>query len=276
MLIRNGKIYLQKLLTKLSRVSLLLLFACSGLGQKFDSLFVDRAVERENKFNELVESTWIQFPKLGLYCEKETSYHKVFCKIQTVLSFRKLSEYLEIPIFESGPHTKYYLELNSPSEFGHYNPEFPLKLREYLLPAKTSPNLYALTLPIYERLIRNTAREFFIVYQKLDSNPKFFRKEADRYLLLVEENRLDPYYLDRFILFLYPAFTDNEDPEESSRFVYLKGDETMDAQVVKELVGFWIRRKADGTDTEFVLGLVELLKLYDPEFYQNRTAPKNN
>ncbi|EMY70293.1 hypothetical protein LEP1GSC199_3358 [Leptospira vanthielii serovar Holland str. Waz Holland = ATCC 700522] len=213
---------------------------------------------------------------MGLYCEKEISYHKIYCKVQTVLSFKKLSEYLGIQIFESGPHTKYYLELNSPTEFGHYNPEFPLKLREFLIPAKTNPSLYKITLPIYESLIRSTAREFFIVYQKLDSNPRFFRKEADRYLLLVEEDRLDPFYLDRFILFLYPAFTDNEDPEESSRFVYRKGDETIDAQVVKEVVGFWIRRKADGTDTEFILGLVDLLKLYDSEFYQNRTAQNIN
>ncbi|WP_232227801.1 hypothetical protein [Leptospira wolbachii] len=270
--IRNGKIYLLKLHTKLSKISVFFLFACSGFGQRFDSLFVDKTFEREKRFQELVEFTWIQFPKLGLYCEKEISYHKIYCKIQTILSFKKLSEYLGIQIYESGPHSKYYLELNSRTEFGHYNPEFPLKLREFLLPAKTNPSLYKITLPIYESLVRNTAREFFIVYQKLDSNPRFFRKEADRYLLLVEEDRLDPYYLDRFILFLYPAFTDNEDPEESSRFVYRKGDETIDAQVVKELVGFWIRRKSDGTDTEFILGLVDLLKLYDPEFYQNRTA----
>ncbi|TGM72534.1 hypothetical protein EHR01_14925 [Leptospira mtsangambouensis] len=231
-------------------------------------MFVDKTIERETKFRDLVESTWIQFPKLGLYCEKEISYHKIFCKIQTILSFRKLSEYLDIPIFESGPHTKYYLELNSTNAFGHYHPEFPIKLREFLLPAKTNKTLYAITLPIYESSIRSTAREFFIVYQKLDSNPKFFRKEADRYLMLVEE--------DRFILFLYPAFTDNEDPEESSRFVYRKGDESIDAQIVKELVGFWLRRKADGTDTDFILGLVELLKLYDSEFYLNRTAQSLN
>ncbi|PJZ47393.1 hypothetical protein EHQ30_06075 [Leptospira brenneri] len=236
----------------------------------------NKTIERENKLKKLVDSTWVHFPKIGLHCENKISYHRFFCKIQTILSFRKLSEYLGIEIFLSGPHSKYYLELNSQSEFGHYNPEFPLKLREYLLPAKTNPSLYKLTLPIYESFIRNTAREFFIIYQKLDSNPKFFRKEADRYLLLVEENRLDPYYLDRFILFLYPAFTDNEDPEEASRFVYKKGDETIDAQVVKELVGFWIRRKADGTDTEFVLGLVELLKLYDSEFYQNRIVSRSN
>lgn len=42
---------------------------------------------------------------------------------------------------------------------------------------------------------------------------------------------------------------------------------------MKELVGFWLRRKADGTDTDFILGLVELLKLYDPNFI--RTAPHN-
>ncbi|MCW7491586.1 hypothetical protein ND861_02860 [Leptospira sp. 2 VSF19] len=239
-------------------------------------MFVDKTIERETKFKELVESTWIQFPKIGLSCEKEISYHKFYCKIQTIISLKKLSEYLGIPIFESGPHTKYYLELNSPNNFGHYHPEFPKKLKAYLLPAKNNQTLYTITLPIYEHSIQNIAREFFIVYQKLDSNPKFFRKEADRYLMLVEENRLDPYYLDRFILFLYPAFTDNEDPEESSRFIYRKGDETIDAQVVKEIVGFWIRRKADGTDVEFIIGLVDLLKLYDPIFYQNRTVTTSN
>ncbi|XDD46545.1 hypothetical protein AB3N60_00180 [Leptospira sp. WS39.C2] len=209
-----------------------------------------------------------------MYCGKEVSYHKLFCKIQTVLSLHKLSEYLGISIFLSGPHSKYYLERNDQYNFGHYNPEFPKKLREFLLPAKTNPKLLILTQPIYDEWIRDTARNFFIVYQKLDSNSGFFRKEADRYLLLVDESRLDPYYLDRFILFLYPAYTDNEDPEEASKFKTYPYDEQMDSQIVKELVGFWIRRKADGTDLEFILGLVELLRLYDSEFYEFRTNSK--
>ncbi|TGL07992.1 hypothetical protein EHQ43_02785 [Leptospira bouyouniensis] len=225
------------------------------------------------KFKELVETTWIQFPKIGLYCEKEISYHKIFCKIQTVISLNKLSDILGINIFLSGPHSKYYLERNDPTNFGHYNPEFPQKLRDYLLPAKHNPKFLQLTKPIYENWIKQTARDFFIIYQKLDSNSKFFRKEADRYLMLVEESRLDPYYFDRFILFLYPAFTDNEDPEEAAKFSTFPGDEVMDAQIVKELVGFWIRRKADGTDSEFILGLVDLLQLYDSEFYEFRTNP---
>ncbi|PKA27873.1 hypothetical protein EHQ74_16780 [Leptospira levettii] len=231
---------------------------------------------QEKKFKELIETTWIQFPKIGLYCEKEISYHKIFCKLQTVIGLKKLSEYLGIQIFLEGPHSKYYLELNDQYQFGHYNPEFARKIRNLFLPAKTQPKFLQLTKPIYESWFKQTAREFFIVYQKLDSNPKFFRKEADRYLMLVEESRLDPYYFDRFILFLYPAFTDNEDPEEAAKFFIFSGDENMDSQIVKELVGFWIRRKADGTDTEFILGLVDLIKLYDPEFYELRTSLKNN
>ncbi|WP_244241762.1 hypothetical protein [Leptospira jelokensis] len=240
----------------------------------FQFLTKGKIAEREERFKSLVESTWIQFPKIGLYCEKEVSYHKLFCKLQTVISLPKLAEYLGIPIFISGPHSKYYLERNDQSDFGHYNPEFPKKLRDYLLPAKQNPKLLQITKPIYEEWIKQTARDFFIIYQKLDSNPNFFRKEADRYIMLVEEGRLDPFYFDRFILFLYPAYTDNEDPEESSKFKVFGGDEVMDAQIVKELVGFWIRRKADGTDLEFISGLVALLNLYDPEFLEFRTNSK--
>lgn len=274
MLIQNGRIYLLKLLIKLSKLSLVLCLSCTFLQPFLPFFSKGKGVEREQKFKELVETTWIQFPKIGLYCEKETSYHKVFCKVQTVLSVHKLSEYLGIPIFLFGPHSKYYLERNHPYEFGHYNPEFPKKLREYLLPAKQSSKFFLITKPIYEEWIKQTAREFFIVYQKLDSNPQFFRKEADRYLMLVDESRLDPFYLDRFILFLYPAYTDNEDPEEASKFKVFPGDEKMDSQIVKELVGFWIRRKADGTEIEFITGLLELLRLYDSEFYESRTNTK--
>jgi hypothetical protein len=268
--IQNGRTYLQKLLIKLSNVLFILLFSCSLLQAPFPFFSKGNDQTKEKKFKELVETTWIQFPKIALYCDKQVSYHKIFCKIQTVVSLHKLSEYLGIQIFLSGPHSKYYLESNDLLDFGHYNPEFPQKLREFLLPAKHHPKLLQLTKPIYNEWLQQTARDFFVIYQKLDSNPKFFRKEADRYLLLVEESRLDPYYLDRFILFLYPAYTDNEDPEEAAKFSMIPGDESMDAQIVKELVGFWIRRKADGTDTEFILGLVELLSLYDPEFYEFR------
>ncbi|WP_244147643.1 hypothetical protein [Leptospira yanagawae] len=274
MRILNGRIYLQKLLIKLSKCSLILLLSCSGLQPSLQFVTKGKITEREQRFKSLVETTWIQFSKIGLFCEKEVSYHKLFCKIQTVISLHKLSEYFGIKIFISGPHSKYYLERNDQFDFGHYNPEFPKKLKEYLLPAKQNPKLLQITKPIYEEWIKQTARDFFIIYQKLDSNSNFFRKEADRYLMLVEEGRLDPFYFDRFILFLYPAFTDNEDPEEASKFKVFVGDEVMDAQIVKELVGFWIRRKADGTDLEFISGLVELLNLYDPEFLEFRTNGK--
>lgn len=272
---QNGRIFLQKLLIKLSKLFLFFFISCSVIQTSFSFLKKENDPERERKFKELVETTWIQFPKLGLYCEKEVSYHKIFCKIQTVISLNKLSEFLGIKIFLSGPHTKYYLERNNTLDFGHYNPEFPQKLKLYLIPAEQNPRLLQLTKPIYDVWLKQTAREFFIIYQKLDSNPKFFRKEADRYLMLVDESRLDPFYFDRFILFLYPAYTDNEDPEEAAKFRIFPGDESMDAQIVKELVGFWIRRKADGTDLEFITGLIELLRLYDPEFYESRTQFKD-
>jgi len=182
-----------------------------------------------------------------------------------------LSELLGTEIYRSGPHSSSSLVLNDTSSFGYYNLNFPKALREYLIPAKQSPSFRAITQSVYDEYIKETARSFFIVYQKMDSNPRFFKKEAERYKRLTDDDRMDPFYLNRFILFMYPAFTDNEDPYEASKFAFRKGDEEIDAQIVKEIVGFWLRRKVDGTEREFHLGLTDLIKIYDPEFFMIRT-----
>jgi hypothetical protein len=236
-----------------------------------ENIFSSKKIERENKLKLIVEKSYFELNRTGFICPDLPGIHAFHCRLQKLISLQKLSDLLGTPIYRSGPHSLSGLVLNEPNQFGHYDPNFVKSIREYFLPAKANPSFRAITQGVYDSIIMDTARSFFIVYQKLDSNPKFFVKEAERYRLLTVENRMDPYYLDRFILFMYPAYTDNEDPYEASKFSYRKGDEFLDAQVVKELVGFWLRRKVDGTSNEFHLGLVDLLKIYDPEFYTMRT-----
>lgn len=219
----------------------------------------------------MVEKSYFELPKLGSYCPKLPGIHAFYCKLETIVGIEALSELLGTEIFRSGPHQSSSLVLNDTSSFGYYHPDFPKALRRYLIPAKYNAAFRAITQSVYDEYIQETARSFFIIYQKLDSNPKFFKKEAERYKRLTDEDRMDPYYLNRFILFMYPAFTDNEDPYEAAKFTIRKGDEELDAQMVKEIVGFWLRRKVDGTEREFHLGLTDLIKIYDPEFFILRT-----
>ncbi|MDF3821439.1 hypothetical protein P3G55_16160 [Leptospira sp. 96542] len=228
-------------------------------------------MQREARLELLVEKTYFDFHKLGKECKDEPGILNFYCKLQRVVSVSQLADLLGVSIFKEGPHTRSRLILNHTREFGHYNLEFPVKLREYLIPAKKKPSFRAITQPVYDKFIKVTARSYFSVYQKLDSNPDFFDKESKRYETLVEEKRLEPFYLDRFIFFMHPDYTDSQDVEEAAKFTIRKNDENVSGEVTREAVGFWLRRKIDGTNLEFLLGLIDLLKIYDSEFYEIRT-----
>jgi hypothetical protein len=93
---------------------------------------------------------------------------------------------------------------------------------------------------------------------------------VERYNDLLSEKRLDPYYLEKYVLFMHPDYTDGEDLEDSAKFKSFKGDEQYKEELVKQIVGFWIRRRLDKTDYLFYQGLVDLISIYDPEFYKSR------
>ncbi|GBF51301.1 hypothetical protein LPTSP4_28330 [Leptospira ryugenii] len=230
----------------------------------------------ENRLKLISESIWLDFPKSKHQCSRisigawnDFGVQGLFCHFLQYLQPKSLRELLHVPIYVDGPHSENLLNLTNKKDFGRYHPEFPKRLLKYFLPAKENTKFRLITQLNYDTYLRRFARTFYVVHRKFHSDLNFFEKEVNRYEELLSENRLEPFYLEKFRYFMYPDFTDSEDIEESAKFFIKKGDELYDSKLVMESVGFWIRRTIDGTDQGFYQFLLEILQTYDSEFLRD-------
>ncbi|TGN20353.1 hypothetical protein [Leptospira idonii] len=234
--------------------------------------------ENQSRLKLLVESAWNQLPKTKSQCTvfKETPLQtegikNYYCHLLGFSSPKQISELLGVPVFISGPHRGNEIVFDSSDSFGFYHPEFPIRLRKFMIPGRTNAGFRAATQKVYDEHVAKTARIFFATYRKLISNQNYFESETERYIRLISEKQLEPYYLEKYNLFLHPDFTDGEEEAESAKFQVWREDENADTVLVKQCVGFWIRRRIDGTENSFYSGLEDLIQSYDPEFYKKRT-----
>lgn len=226
-------------------------------------------------FLELVVYGWMELPKTKNFCPEfdyfpEGGMKSFYCHLRDLSSMGEVESYFGESIFLSGPHRPGFLILDDKQSFGHYNPKFPIFLRDTLIPAAKDKAFLTITQPIYDQYVKRLARVFMATYRKLQSNQIYFVTERVRYKKLIQENRLEPYYYEKFYQFMNPYYTDDENENVGNTFKIYHEDESMDGNVVKTCVAFWIRRSIDGTDTEFYEGLKLLVKTYDLEFYEER------
>lgn len=196
------------------------------------------------------------------------SYYLIYQWFIDYSSKSDLESILNQKAFLSGPHREEVFVRNDSKQFGQYNPEFVRLLGKILdLPERNSI-FRKNTQSTFIALFQETARTFYIVNRKLHSNPAFLKNETERYSNLIESGRLDPYYLERFVLFLHPDFTDSEEIESINQFRIKETDFSYPTNVVKEAVGFWLRRRIDKTESLFLENLIRLLQIYDNSFLQ--------
>ncbi len=277
---QNGKTYQPRLLIKLSSFLFLALLSCCipSLQQEWRKVTIlPISAESHNRLNLLTQSAWTE---LGMAKYQGPSFQpkpleksdiiNIYFYLRSFISIQELSNLLGIPIFIKGPHSDDSIVINHKSEFGHYHPEFPIRLRKYFVPAVNDSSFKSLTQSTYDQYIKNLARTFFVVYIKLNSNSEYYHKETERYQELCKERRLDPFFLEKFVHFMKLGYTDSEDIEEAAKFKTFKGDDDFDEDLVKQVVGFWIRRHIDKTDYQFYLGLADLISTYDQKFYEER------
>ncbi len=196
------------------------------------------------------------FPNGGMrnfYC------HSInFCDFPT---FRKM---IGVPIFRKGPHGPGGLVLDAPDSFGHYNPEFVVRLRRALLPGAADAAFQSATQDVYDAFVAPLARIFFVTRRKLMMNPAYLEQETRAYLVLVNAGTLPRWYYEKYFYFMNPSFVDRENDQD---YLMSNGfDGGWDGNMVKTCVAFWIRRSIDGTSDEFNEGLELLLKTYDGDF----------
>ncbi|MDZ4725108.1 MAG: hypothetical protein SH817_03055 [Leptospira sp.] len=235
-------------------------------------------MQSENRLRLLAESSWLELAKVKSNCSslkvidlKNSNINQFFCFLNSFVKYSDFSNLLGVPYFVSGPHENDRLVTDHLYEFGHYHPEFPVRIRKFLIPALSNPNFKVLTQNNYDIYVQKLARTFFVVIRKLRSNESFYEREVERYHDLVSLKRLEPFYLEKYSMFMHPEYTDSEEIDVASRFKIFSGDELYDKKLVRQCVGFWVRRNLDKTDTLFYEGLIDLLTTYDLQFLKNRT-----
>ncbi len=175
----------------------------------------------------------------------------LYCHIQPEIDYQKLQEISQVNIFVKGSHTPSELNLESQYTFGYYNPDFVKWLDETAVETITNkPALVTATQPIYNQQIKEQARIYYIVYKFLQHNPEQAQFEIDTYLKHLENRTLPELYLQE-------QFRELADTLESEGYNWYEANTAS---------GFWLRRKIDGTDSQFFIALNKLLLTYDAEF----------
>lgn len=175
--------------------------------------------------------------------------------------------------FLRGPHTPAQLDLANAGSFGHYNPTFVKWLGTTFLPAVTDPAFRAATQSIYDANVRPLARTYEVVYRKLHApqNAECTRLEQLYYGFAINDahNFGKPEatagYVERWFGYLADAYCAKSSRDQG----HLDWDGLppgFDGNVVKTTVGFWLRRRMDGTAEVWHEQLLKLLRAYDRDW----------
>jgi hypothetical protein len=214
-----------------------------------------------------IAAAWRALPYIqGHGCDEEDLFfdygdhggmRTLFCRTLTVFSWTTFLELAPVGPFRSGPHPEGKLNLQSPDEFGHYDPRFVQWAVDNLVPAAQDPQLREITQPIYDRTIRGLARTYWEVHRAISSDPSWQRLQADRYLRTAEAGRVQMEFHDMYeLLGDADARWGGHDPNH-----------------VRTAAMWWLRRHLDGTDTLWATGLERLLLTYDKAWFSQRRGP---
>lgn len=196
--------------------------------------------------------------------------HDLGCRADQAQSLAALAQRAPALIWDSGPHEQWpgalWLNLTTPEDFGHYNPAFVRWAAEHLTPDLITTRDAAQ--PAYDAHVRDMARVYRVAYGVLSHYGYLDAIPAGP--LLDYSRGLKAGYAEwhgsgqelRSVV----ANTIGElDPEASAILVQSDGEIAL---------GFWLRRRQDGTAREFLDGLDRLLDTFDSEWrraYQYHT-----
>ena len=175
-----------------------------------------------------------------------------WCHATSVLAWKAFVALAPHKPFSRGPHTQGKLALHDPRDFGRYNPAFVRWLVDNGVPAASDEALRAQTQPLYEKYVRQLARVYYVVHERLEQKPAWKKQQRNLYLKTMDEKNPDwGAYYDKYSTFLGEADSDwgGYDPNLQSASV-----------------AFWLRRDVDGTAPIFFEGLKKLLGTYDAAF----------
>ncbi|MEM1057032.1 MAG: hypothetical protein AAGI52_16025 [Bacteroidota bacterium] len=176
-------------------------------------------------------------------------------------------------VFASGPHRHVggtlSLDLLS-DDFAHYDADFVTWAAENAIVGADDPAVRALAQPIYNRHLRRLARAFWLVHQDLAADgfprnaPAGMTQAYATYLETgtVPESASEPYYPG----FSMTAFSDRNEAIAERLAGAGRAEYYSALYEANTAVGFWLRRRADGTAGAFRDALRTLLSTYDADW----------
>ena len=195
----------------------------------------------------------------------EGGIQNFWCHRPARVTLASVRELVGVDIFKSGPHTADTLQLDAPSDFGHYDPAFVRALVEKAAPSEHGSAMQKATQAAYDANMKPLAEIFWKTYAKSQADKECFAREKTAYANLIAKKKLPKDYYERWFFFMNPHFCD-KGPEKSFKFWMDHGfDAGVDGNVTKTVVGFWLRRSMDGTMDAFADGLKKLIAAYEPD-----------
>ena len=198
------------------------------------------------------------------------------CSASQIVPLGRAAQRAPGRIWTSGPHgldgAELRLDLRSARAFGHYDPAFVAWAVDNAIP--TSDAARRATQGIYDRSVRRLARVYWLGYASLaaDGFPESLPAGPARDYAAFLEGRAEPEGsgfdggVSVFLLF------DERSQPISDRIVRdLSPPGVVGASLnpwevryeANTALGFWIRRRADGSEAAFRVGLKRLLRTYD-------------
>ncbi|MGK0290950.1 MAG: tetratricopeptide (TPR) repeat protein [bacterium] len=225
--------------------------------------------------SKFVKKMWLALGTTKNRCLGQFNYFpnggmKIFyCHFKSVTSFNAMKLLVPMPIFLSGAHQD-KLDFDSAYTFGHYNPSFVKWLGTNFIP-KANSKLKIQTQRNYDKYVRQLARTYYAVHQKLKHNPRYFAKQKKIYSTMMNtrdllniRSHVYKFYGFMDLNFLKTPFYDRN----SDNRVLKKRIKAINGNVAKGAFLFWLRRSIDGTDKEFFKNLKKLMQVYDVTYLQ--------
>jgi hypothetical protein len=193
------------------------------------------------------------------------------CHVLSVVDWADILQDAPHPIFLSGPHVDGEIKLRRcrsgapcARTFGHYNPAFVGWAGEALIPGAEDDAFRRRTQKLYERYVRNLARTFWGTHLKLLSSPACTKGELALYQGAMDAGEADHY--ERWYNFMDPSFCSRAHGPTGDGSGSTTSGFQVNGNVAKSTVGFWLRRRIDGTEGLFLKALERLLGAYDAQW----------
>lgn len=217
----------------------------------------------------------------------DTGFRYLYCSIRSVVSFDKVQTIAGLSIFRpGGPHDNKEINLDDPSRFGHYNPEFLDWVEKRIAPDRGDPWFKGVTQLVYDNRIGPVARALYHSHEILFADPQATKAFINRYQI-VKKDHLEKLRLKKTqqgwftigdvatfesIKAGYQKRIDENGKDlgdalmEYFRWLsdYLAADKGDDWYLANTAGGFWVRRSIDGTEAQIFRLVVKVLQTFEP------------